>query len=113
MLKKRGVGYNMVVTKISFDMEAPTPKLVFKPVGFLDEAGFRAAQEAAASDVVKNILGAGFAGSTPVAIGAKAETKVDSPVQEPKAPVEAAPAPKAEKSEIKVDLDLSDLNFDD
>lgn len=113
MLKKRGVGYNMVVTKISFDMDAPTPKLVFKPVGFLDEAGFRAAQETAASDVVKNILGAGFAGSTPVAIEAKAETKVDSPVQEPKAPVEAAPAPKAEKSEIKVDLDLSDLNFDD
>lgn len=113
MLKKRGVGYNMVVTKISFDMDAPTPKLVFKPVGFLDEAGFRAAQETAASDVVKNILGTGFTGAAPVAIESKAEAKVDSPVQEPKAPVEAAPAPKAEKSEIKVDLDLSDLNFDD
>jgi len=27
MLAKRGVAYNMVVTKVGFDMEAPTPKL--------------------------------------------------------------------------------------
>lgn len=117
MLKKRGVGYNAVVTKIGFDMESPSPKLTFKPVGFLDEAGYHAAQETAAGDVVKNILGQGFtavAASAPAAVESKPVAQVDSPVSEPKATVEVASAPVAEKkAEIKVDLDLSDLNFDD
>lgn len=113
MLKKRGVGYNAVVTKVSFDMDSPSPKLMFKPVGFLDEAGFRAAQDAIASDTVKNILGQGF---TAAAAAPKAALEnnvaVDSPAAEPKAQVVEKAAP-VKKEEIKVDLDLSDLNFDD
>lgn len=58
MLAKRGVGYNMVVTKIGFDQEAESPKLTFKPVGFLDDAAFAEVQEMVQSDVVQNILGA-------------------------------------------------------
>lgn len=117
MLKKRGVGYNAVVTKIGFDMESPSPKLTFKPVGFLDEAGYRAAQESAASDVTKNILGQGFtaaAAPAAAAIESKPEAKVDvPPVVTPKETVTSAPAAKAVKEEMKVDLSLDDLSFDD
>lgn len=111
MLKKRGVGYNAVVTKVSFDMESPSPKLLFKPVGFLDEAGFRAAQDAIASDTVKNILGQGFTAVAAPKAALENNVAVDSPAAEPKAQVKKE-AP-AKKEEIKVDLDLSDLNFDD
>ena len=44
-LAKRGVGYNMVVTKVSFDIEAESPKLVFKLVGVLDDAGWAEVQD--------------------------------------------------------------------
>lgn len=110
MLKKRGVGYNAVVTKIGFDMESPSPKLTFKPVGFLDEAGYLAAQETAQSDVVKNILGQGFTAAPAPAL---VESKVDaSPVATPKETVASEPkAPK--KEDMKVDLSLDDLSFDD
>jgi hypothetical protein len=57
MLAKRGVGYNMVVTRIGFDMESPTPKLTFKPTGLLSDAGYAQVQEVAVSDVVQSILG--------------------------------------------------------
>jgi hypothetical protein len=56
-LAKRGVAYNMVLTRISFDPAEATPKLVLKPVGFLDEAAYAEVQKMADSDVVKNILG--------------------------------------------------------
>lgn len=57
MLAKRGVKYNGVVTRISFDPAEATPKLQFKPVGFLDEAGYAKVQEMIGSEIVKNILG--------------------------------------------------------
>lgn len=58
MLAKRGVGYNMVVTKVAFDSDAESPKLTFKPVGLLDDASFAEVQETIESDVVVNIIGA-------------------------------------------------------
>lgn len=57
LLKKRGVGYTTVVTKIGFDIESPTPLLTFRPMGFIDEAAYTKVQEVAQSDVVQNILG--------------------------------------------------------
>lgn len=56
MLAKRGVGYNMVVTRISFDQAEATPKLLFKPTGILDDVAYGKVQEMIESDVVKNIL---------------------------------------------------------
>lgn len=56
-LAKRGVGYNMVVTKVGFDPEAESPKLTFKPIGFLDDAGYAQVQEMMESDIVQDILG--------------------------------------------------------
>lgn len=128
-LAKRGVGYNMVVTKVSFDIQAESPKLTFKPVGLLDDAGWSEVQEIAASDIVSNILGA-----NPVAVEALTAPAEEAPVVA-KAPVKAkpvveedaeeAPAPKAEAKpkaakaksapviEDEVDFDLDGINFDD
>lgn len=140
MLAKRGVGYNMVVTKVSFDQEAESPKLTFKPVGFLDDAAFAEVQEMISSDVVQNILGASpvalpaeapadpeveeaLKGTPPKAAAkpavAKTKTVTDEEVAEavqaaekPKAA--AKPAPKAAAVvEDDVDLDLDGISFDD
>lgn len=114
MLDKRGVSYNMVVTKIGFDMESPTPKLTFKPVGLLSEDSYNEVQMVIASDTVQNILGSGFV-TTPMIKGESIPPQeVPEPPQEAPKP-KAAAKPKAEsKPEAKVaDIDISDLNLDD
>jgi hypothetical protein len=117
MLAKRNVGYNMVVTKIGFDMEAPTPKLTFKPVGMIDEKTFHAAQDVIASETVAQILGAAGHHSEPVAIPTETvvhEEEVKAAHEAVKEAPKAKPAPKAKAPEIEVDdLNLDDLNFDD
>lgn len=139
-LKKRGVGYNMVVTKISFDVEVATPKLIFKPVGFLDEAGYNEVQEIAATEVVRKIMGivnpapaeaapapdnvvpikpapdpvpVVFETVTPIKAKEVKEAKKGKVVTE--AEVVAAVG-TVEQAEVAVDMegiDLSSLNFDD
>jgi hypothetical protein len=126
MLAKRGVGYNMVVTRIGFDMESPTPKLTFKPTGLLSDAGYAQVQEVAVSDVVQSILGADGIAAAAAAEAAPAEDLPVVDVASTPAPVaekpKAAAKPKAEpKPEVKAapvevdipDLNLDDLNFDD
>jgi hypothetical protein len=115
----------MVVTKIAFELESPTPKLTFKPIGLLSEEAFTQVAQVASSDVVKNILGPGFttepAEPAEKAIEqAKATSKAVYPAITPKEPeaepVEAKPAPKAKAKVAEVDvsgLNLDDLNFDD
>lgn len=132
MLAKRGVGYNMVVTKVGFDLQAESPKLTFSAVGLLDDDGFAEVQEIAASDVVANILGASVvAGITAEAPTADAETEEEAPapvvkqkakpvVEEEEAPAPVAkpkaaakPAPKPAPVEDDMDLDLDGISFDD
>jgi hypothetical protein len=120
MLAKRGVGYNMVVTRVGFDMEAPTPKLTFRPTGLLDDATFAKVQEAIASDTVRSILGGAVAAEVFEAEEAELPTYAP-PVAEPVAEKPAAPKPKAVakpapvvETEVDIpDLNLDDLNFDD
>ena len=124
MLAKRGVGYNMVVTKIGFDLQAESPKLTFSAVGLLDDDGFSEVQAIAASDVVSNILGASIAAA--ITSEAPAEEEAPKPVAKPKAkPVveeaaeEEAPKPAAKPKakpapvEEDMDLDLDGISFDD
>ena len=111
---KRGVPYNAVVAKLGFDMESPTPKLVFRPIGMLDDKGFAQVQEVAASNLVANILGKQ---GSPDALPAPT-TQAEAPeVEDTPAPkVEEAPAPKKKVAVKEVDvsdLNLDDLNFDD
>ena len=135
-LKKRGVVYNMVVTKVGFDMESPTPKLTFKPVGFVDERTYNGVQEAAESDVVANILGTGDnanhyvepAGDAEPAVAkaaatSKVEVSKDKKVKDEEvaaavaaAERDAVPEKKSAKPAAELsldDIDLDDLNFDD
>jgi hypothetical protein len=139
MLAKRGVGYNMVVTKIGFDMEAPTPKLTFKAIGFMDDATFAQVNEVANGDVVAAILGAAPAdvpeipGTPPTAAAApapaaapakapapsKSKTVTDEEVDGAVAAAASAKPAKAPAKvetpdlDVKVDLNLDDLSFDD
>lgn len=133
-LAKRGVAYNMVVTKIAFDMDAESPKLTFKPVGFLDDAAYAEVQETVESDIVANILGASFnAVEAPPAEDTEVPDEAPAPAAKPKpaakpAPVEVeeeAPAPVAKPKpaakaapkpapvEDDLDLDLDGISFDD
>jgi hypothetical protein len=128
MLAKRGVGYNMVVTKVGFDLQAESPKLTFSAIGLLDDDGFAEVQEIAASDVVSNILGSSVAAA--IAAEAPAEEEAPAPATKPKAkpvvedeeeaeeeapkPVvkaKAKPAPKPVEDDM--DLDLDGISFDD
>ncbi len=130
MLAKRGVGYNMVVTKVGFDLQAESPKLTFSAVGLLDDDGFAEVQEIAASDVVSNILGSSIAAAVAAEVPAAAEEEeAPAPVAKPKAkpvveeeeapaPVAkpkaaAKPAPKPAPVEDDMDLDLDGISFDD
>jgi hypothetical protein len=109
-LAKRNVVYSAVVTKIGFDMESPTPKLTFKPVGLLDEKTYKEVQAIAASEVVAQITGA-----SPVAIEeapAPALEVAEKPVEKKEKPAEKKPAPAAAEIEVD-DLNLDGLNFDD
>lgn len=131
MLAKRGVGYNMVVTKVGFDMEAESPKLSFKPVGLLDDAAFAEVQETAASDLVRDILGAGPVTAVEAAAPAEAVEVEEAPkpavskakqvtAEEVTTAVEAAekPAPKAKAKPAAtvvedLEVELDGINFDD
>lgn len=121
MLAKRGVGYNMVVTKVSFDLEAESPKLVFSAIGLLDDEGFAEVRDVITSDLVSNILGASETAVVAIADAAepapvvkKAAPKVEPEEAEaPKAKpvVKAKPAPAPAEEELELDLD--GISFDD
>lgn len=115
---KRGVPYNAAVTKISFDLASATPKLLFKPVGLLDDATFAAVQEVANSDIVKNITGNGFSSEAAPELASpkvEAEAPVAKPAAKAKPKVEEhdEEPPKAAVKAKPVDLEVGDLNLDD
>jgi hypothetical protein len=125
----RGIPYNALVMKVSFDPTAPSPKLIFKPVGLLPDAAFAEASEMYEDEVVKAIIGMEDAAAPPAAalegpvvmdeldaaIAAKAA--VNSARQQPAAatvapavakPVTATVAPKAKPAAPVIDLDEID-----
>ena len=55
--KQRGVPYNAIAMKMSFDKEAATPKLVFTPVGFLNSEDYAKVEAAYDTQLVKDIVG--------------------------------------------------------
>jgi len=114
---KRGVPYNAAVTKISFDLASATPKLLFKPVGLLDDETFASVQKVADSDIVKNITGNGFSSESAPALPKvqPEEEPAPKPVAKakPKAEVHEEEPPKATVKAKPVDLDVGDLNLDD
>ncbi len=67
IIAARKVPYNSVVIKVGFDRESPSPKLTFKPVGLLDDAGFGAVREVYDEELVRSIVGLDDFGMDPVA----------------------------------------------
>jgi len=126
-LKKRGVRYDAVITKINFDAEMATPKLIFKPVGFINEQTWHEVQAVAESPVVQQILGAmpisvppEPTASAPEAAKPKQITEAEAEAAIAKAAGKAAKPKTEPKTEpvaagdVEVEgLDLSKLNFDD
>lgn len=114
---KRGVPYNAAVTKISFDLASATPKLLFKPVGLLDDETFASVQKVADSDIVKNITGNGFSSESAPALPKAQPEEEPAPKPaakaKPKAEVHDEEPPKATVKAKPVDLDVGDLNLDD
>lgn len=124
-LDNRGADFDQVVTKISFDMDAESPKLTFKPLGFLDDRTMAQVSEMAESDIVKDIVGGSFvavehetlavADLTETAPKVVAKPKVVVEDVEPE--VEEAPKPKPKaKPKAKIEeeeFDLDGINFDD
>jgi hypothetical protein len=113
MLAKRGVGYSMVVTKVGFDLEAESPKLIFSAVGLLDDQGFAEVQEIVNSDIVSNILGST---ETAVITALAAAPEAEEKAAAPKAEEAPAPKPKAKAKPVPIEepeLDLDGINFDD
>ena len=53
---RRRVPYNAVVVRISFDREASTPKLIFKPIGMLPPELAKTSIEVSSSDIVDYII---------------------------------------------------------
>lgn len=90
-LAKKGIPYNAVVTKVGFDPEAASPKLTFKPIGFLTEEQFAQVHAVLEEPVVESILGKPGE--------AVAEGEADDGIELPEGtpPKLAAPAPKAEE----------------
>lgn len=97
-LAKRGAPYNAVVTKIRFEAEEATPKLEFKPVGFLNEDQYAEAEEISNSDIVSQIIG----------VSAVPHHDEDAPALEAPAakPAKAAPAKKSVVSDDELDAAL-------
>lgn len=57
VIAARKLPYNAVVMKIAFDREAPSPKLTFKPVGLVDDAGYTQVKELYDGETVRAITG--------------------------------------------------------
>ena len=124
-LDNRGCDFDQVITKISFDMEAESPKLTFKALGILDDKTAASVKEMAESEVVRDIVG----GSMAVVHEqlAVADLKETAPEEEeapaPKKKVEKVQAEEvAEKPKAKAkakpvveeeEFDLDGINFDD
>lgn len=93
-LTKHNVPYMAVVTRISFDPNETAQKLVFKAVGFLNEAEFKEVEKLNKDDLTMAITG-----ETPEVLAhlAAFEAKLKEAPQQA-----AAPAPKVDKVEAAV-----------
>lgn len=131
MLNNRGVPYSAVVTRIRFEREEATPKLIFEPVRFLTEAEFAEVQEMVQSEIVETILGSGapvphddkpaIAGTPPAAAKPAKQSKVtdeeldavakpaEEAIKKAKAATAEAAEEKPKKKAAALDDDLDGL----
>lgn len=99
-LSKKNVPYSAVITKIGFDREAASPKLTFKPIGFLTEEQYEQVQKVIKEDTVASILGKPGESPTPDS-GEPQDKALPKPEAKPEPKAEEAPEPKAEAKPAK------------
>jgi len=136
--ENRGIDYNALVLRISFDKETASPKLVFKPVGWLDDKALAIVQGMYDSEIVREMVGANTeVAAAPVktvdtdepdaaiatrqavetakgkakATAAPVKAAVEDDEDEPAAPVKVE-KPKTRKPEKSTVSDASDLLAD-
>lgn len=100
-----GIPYNAVLTKISFDINAPSPQLVFQFAGYLDEAQYNRVKQMGESDQAMRIIGkdtatvaaapsTALSGADPFGTQAMTtQAPAPQPAPAPVAPVAPAPQP--------------------
>lgn len=96
--KKRGVPYNSLALKISFDPTAPAPKLMFKLVGFVSDDGYAKINALYADETVMDIVGLGAARAAlpaPEEAPSVTEADLDTALQAKAAKVTKAAVDKA------------------
>lgn len=106
-LAKRSVPYHVVVTKVKFDAEEATPKLIFDPVGFVPEELLEEIGEIQSSEIIDQILGVtgdveGEATPEPETDEVPSVEEVEEVIKEKpkaKAKPKAKPAPEPEPEE--------------
>lgn len=101
----RGLDYNMLLMKVGFDKEAPSPKLTFKPVGLLDDTTFAKVEALYEDDIVKEIVGVHEASEKPAADAADDLSDLDAAIAAKKAVTKAAEKPAAKPADDLDDLD--------
>lgn len=102
ILSHRHVPYQAVATRISFDVKQATPRLVFTPAGFVDEADYRKAVEMSKSMEVANMIeGITRNDDTASDDGLPAETPAYLKKEKAEPATAAAPAPKPAPAPVK------------
>lgn len=130
VIKARGLAYNLVVAKVGFDKESPSPKLTFKAIGVLPESFDDRLEEAYESDLIKQIVGLGAVPALPapkkddiaeeldaalearkVSKKAAESAKEEAPAPKKKPVVEDAPEPEAPKKAKKPAMSDEDADL--
>jgi hypothetical protein len=106
----QGYNINMIVTEMKFDSDSESPKLTFKPVGFLNKEQWESAKLQGGTPEAKSavIQTASQADSKPKAIAApvsapaaaKAEVEIAEPTKKTTKKSAEAPAAKADLASV-------------
>lgn len=114
----QGYNINMIVTEMKFDSDSESPKLTFKPIGFLNKDQWEAAKLQGGTPEAKSavVQTASQADSKPKSIAApvaapsaaKAEVEVAEPTKKTTKKAAEAPTPKADLASVMADWATDD-----
>lgn len=106
----QGYNINMIVTEMRFDSDSATPKLVFKPIGFLNKDQWETAQRQGQTSEAKMavVMTATQSDNKPKAIASK-EVKAEPVAKQAEVPEPTKRAPKKSAEEPAEKKDLASI----